>query len=177
VTISGPVSGGPPYILGAAPTPGYSAYYRLSTVRDAAATLTGGTPTGVGRYTYTATATDKAGNTTANWVTYEVDYRFDGFLQPIIVPITAFKAGSTVPVKFQLKTASGTPVQAGTAPIVSIVPISGSGTPVSGAARWDSLSQQYIYNWQTPKTGAGTIWRITLKLDDPSAHTVDIPLK
>jgi MBG domain (YGX type) len=55
--------------------------------------------------------------------TLSVVYRFDGFLQPINdtahtltcgspCPMSIFKAGSTVPVKFQLKDASGAVMQA-----------------------------------------------------------------
>ena len=60
----------------------------------------------MGTFTYTATATDKAGNTTTVTGTYKVIYRFDGFLQPINdtahqvgVSTSVFKAGSTVPVE------------------------------------------------------------------------------
>ena len=56
--------------------------------------------------------------------TYGVTYRFDGFLQPINdtahqigTSTSVFKAGSTVPVKFQLKNAAGSVVQSATAPV------------------------------------------------------------
>ena len=68
----------------------------------------------MGSYTYTATAIDKAGNTSTVTGTYKVIYRFDGFLQPINdtahevgTSTSVFKAGSTVPVKLQLKKADG----------------------------------------------------------------------
>ena len=86
-------------------------------------TVTGGNANGVGTFTWTATAKDNAGNTTTITGTYTVTYRFDGFLQPINdtahqvgVSTSMFKAGSTVPVKFQLKNAAGTVVQPASAP-------------------------------------------------------------
>ena len=74
--------------------------------------VTGGTASGAGTFTYTATATDKAGNKVTTTGTYKVVYRFDGFLQPINdtahqvgTSTSVFKAGSTVPAKLQLKKA------------------------------------------------------------------------
>lgn len=54
---------------------------------------------------------------------FKVLYRFDSFLQPINgtahtqAQMSVFKAGSTVPVKFQLKNVSGTVVQSAALPL------------------------------------------------------------
>ena len=159
-------------------------------------TLSGGTANGVGTFNYTATARDKAGNTTTQSGTYKVVYRFDGFLQPINdtahqvgASTSIFKAGSTVPVKFQLKRADGTVVQGGGLPIWE-VPTKGSSTIAavnesaysapadsSSTYRWDATAQQYIFNYNTATTQVGNYWRIGVKLDDGQTYFVNIGLR
>jgi hypothetical protein len=164
-------------------------------------TLTGGTANGVGKFTYTATATDLAGNKAATVTgSYTVQYQFSGFLQPVNdtgrpsacpspCAISVFKAGSTVPAKFQLKDASGNLVQAASLP-VWVTPQKGSTTTAvidetlyadtattGNTYRWDSTAQQYIYNWGTPKNGGGYYWLIGVKLDDGSTYTVNLALR
>ena len=123
-----------------------------------------------------------------------VQYRFDGFLQPINdtahqvgTSTSVFKAGSTVPVKFQLKNAAGQVVPVVAAPIW-LTPVRGSAmnAPVDETAympsadsgstyRCDAGAQQFIYNW---KTGAGgNYWRIGVKLDDGQTYYVNIGLR
>jgi hypothetical protein len=121
------------YTLGAVPAAGCSATDSFSGVASCTVTVAGGNANGVGTFTYSATAADKAGNTAVITGTFTVIYRFDGFLQPINdtahqvgVSTSVFKAGSNVPVKFQLKNASGSVVQAASAPAWV--------TPVKGAA-------------------------------------------
>jgi hypothetical protein len=125
-----------------------------------------------------------------------VIYRWDGFLQPINdtahqigMNTSIFKAGSTVPAKFVLKRHDGTIVQATNLPLW-ITPVRGGQTtdPVdetqytdqanTGATyRWDSTGQQYIYNWGSPKSGAGYYWRIGVTLDDGMTYFVNIGLR
>lgn len=188
------VAGGT-YALGAVPTATCTATDSFSGVKSCVVTVTGGTTNGVGTFGYTAVATDNAGNTTTVTGTYTVTYRFDGFLQPIndtahqvAASTSIFKAGSTVPVKFQLKNASGAVVQPTAAPIW-LTPVKGSATsaPVdetvysatgdSGSTfRYDATAQQYIYNWKTGNTG-GNYWRIGVKLDDGQVYYVNIGLR
>ena len=182
------------YTLGAVPTAACTASDSFSGLAGpCTVTVTGGTASGVGTFTYTATATDKAGNKVTTTGTYKVVYRFDGFLQPINdtahqigTSTSVFKAGSTIPVKFQLKKADGTLVQATTP--VWLTPVKGSSMslPVdesvyaasadSGSTyRYDATSQQYIYNWKTV-TG-GNYYRIGVSLDDGQTYYVTIGLK
>ena len=44
--------------------------------------VSGGNANGVGTFTYTATGTDRAGNTATRTVKYRVVYAFGGFLSP-----------------------------------------------------------------------------------------------
>ncbi|MBV9787140.1 MAG: PxKF domain-containing protein, partial [Chloroflexi bacterium] len=199
VTIKGITNGGV-YTLGAVPAASCSATDSLSGVAGTCSgTLSGGTTNGVGSFTYTATATDKAGNTsTPVTVKYQVVYGYGTtfFLQPINdtahqtgVSTSVFKAGSTVPVKFQIKKADGTIVQANNAP-QWLTPAKGSSTSAavdesvySDAAssgttfKWDATAQQYIYNWSTKGVAANFYYRIGVTLDDGQTYFVNIGLR
>jgi hypothetical protein len=187
------VADGKIYTLGAVPAATCTASDSFSGLAGTCTvTVTGGTANGVGTFTYTATATDKAGNRITATGTYKVVYRFDGFLQPINdtahqvgTSTSVFKAGSTVPVKFQLKKADGTVVQANTAPVwmtpakgVSMsMPVDETAYSVAAdsGSTYRSDGQQYIYNW---KTGiGGSYYRIGVTLDDGQTYYVNIGLK
>jgi hypothetical protein len=200
ITLTGVAAGGV-YTLGAVPAAGCTATDATSGLdsNGCKVTVTGGLANGVGTYNFTATATDKAGNTTTVTGSYTVIYNVASnvafWLQPIndtahttSTTTSVFKAGSTVPAKFQLKDATGKIVQANSAP-VWLTPVKGSATtaPVdeslysdpadSGTTfRWDATAQQYIYNWGTPKT-PGYYWRIGVKLDDNTTQYVNIGLR
>ncbi|HET8596012.1 MAG TPA: PxKF domain-containing protein, partial [Intrasporangium sp.] len=183
------------YTLGSVPAATCTATDSVSGVDSCKVTVAGGNANGVGAFTYTATATDKAGNTTRITGSYKVIYRWDGFLQPINdtahqvgTSTSIFKAGSTVPVKFQLKKADGTVVQAASAP-AWLAPVKGSATsaPVDESVytasadsgsdyRYDATAQQYIYNWKAPSAG-GNYYRIGVKLDDGQTYYVNIGLR
>jgi hypothetical protein len=182
------------YQLGTAPAPTCTATDTYSGVQSCTVTVTGGT-NGVGTFGWTATATDKAGNRSVQSGTYKVVYAFDGFLQPINdtahhtgLTTSVFKAGSTVPVKFALRKADGTVVQAAAAP-TWLTPVKGGAMslPVdetlqtvsadSGSAfRYDGTAQQYAYNWKTPSQG-GSYYQIGVRLDDGQTYWVNIGLR
>jgi alpha-tubulin suppressor-like RCC1 family protein len=127
ITLDGIMNGGI-YTLGAVPTATCAAVDTLSGLDSTCSvSVTGGSANGVGTFSFTATAKDKAGNTAAVTGSYRVIYRFDGFLQPINdtshslvcgagCVTSIFKGGSTVPAKFQLKKADGTIIQASSLP-------------------------------------------------------------
>jgi hypothetical protein len=199
VAVTGPMNGGI-YTVGGVPAAG-------CTTTDPApssgvktyptVTTTGATVNGVGTLTTTCSgATDNAGNTgLPASLTYTVSYNWGGFLQPIndtahdissSPDVSTFKAGSTVPVKFATYNAAGQPVSAGV--VAFLTPTKGNATnqnvdettfndpPTSGSNYvWDG--QKYQYNWSSPKTGAGYYWKLLVKLDDGSTHTVYISLK
>jgi hypothetical protein len=159
-------------------------------------TITGGQPNGVGTFTFTATATDLAGNTATRTGTYKVIYRWDGFLQPINdtahqldLGLSVFKGGSTVPAKFQLKRADGTLVQANRAP-QWLTPVQGTLTTAllgdllftdaetTGTDfRWDTGGQQYQYNWSTKGSAVGYQYQVRVALDDGQVYSVTIALR
>ncbi len=194
ITIGG-VKGGGIYTLGAVPAATCSATDALSGLSGACeGKLTGGT-NGVGTFTYTATATDKAGNTTTTSVSYSVIYAWSGFLQPIndtahsTQPgVSIFKGGSTIPAKFQVKDANGQVVQVGSAAWTT--PSVGTATSAAitedaysdsattgGLYKWDATAQQYIYNWSTKGLKSGLYYRIGVKLDDGMIYSVSIGLR
>ena len=179
------------YTLGAAKAATCTATDSFSGLLSCKVVVSGGT-NGVGTFNWTATATDKAGNTKTQIGTYKVVYKFDGFLQPINdtahqtgLTTSVFKGGSTIPVKFQLKNAAGTAVQSATAPIwltpvkgvAMSMPVCETAVTVSADSgstyRYDT--GQYIYNWKTG-TG-GNYWQIGVKLDDGQIYYVNIGLR
>jgi hypothetical protein len=157
------------------------------------------TATGVGTYTYSAHATDEAGNTTSETRTYTAVYSsaFGGFLQPINSDGSSrFHLRSTVHVGFQLLCGS-TPITNAVAKLVvkeyDGTPDPGVDEPISTAAattgnqfRYDSTSQQYIFNLSTKQgytnpdgsTSAFTVgtWTLSVLLDDGSYRSVNIQL-
>jgi large repetitive protein len=197
ITING-VADKAVYTLGAVPAASCTATDATSGLDGACkVTVSGGTANGVGTFTYTATAKDKAGNVaTTQTGSYRVIYRFDGFLQPINdtahqvgTSTSIFKGGSTVPVKFQLKKVDGTLVQTAAVP-QWLNPARGSSTaaavdesaysdPASSGSgyRWDATAQQYIYNWSTRGQTFGYYYRIGVALDDGQIYYVNIGLR
>jgi hypothetical protein len=102
--------------------------------------------------------------------------------------VSTFKAGSTVPVKVQVKLPDGTIVHPASA--MWLTPQKGGATsqtvdetvysvPASSGSNftWDPTNLDYQYNWGTPKNGAGYYWLIGVKLDDGQTYTVYISLR
>jgi hypothetical protein len=192
------VIGGTPVTLSASASSGLPVSYSAS----GPCTVSGNTllAVGVGMCAVTATQAGDDEWSPASPVTLilGVFYRFDGFLQPINdtahaqtcgapCPMSVFKAGSTVPVKFALKDANGNVVQAATLPIwatpVQVGPVNqaidesvGNDPASSGSTfRWDG--SQYVYNWSTKGLQAGYIYRISAVLDDGTTRSVYVGLR
>ena len=119
----------------------------------------------VGKHSPTLTVIDDDGGSASRSCDLTVNYNWSGFLQPVDNPETVNKgkAGKTYPVKFQLRDANGAFVSSLSA-VSSITYKSGScgaftgdpadalETEVTGSTslRYDSTSNQYVYNWKTP---------------------------
>jgi hypothetical protein len=137
-----------------------------------------------GTNTFTLTATDVAGNTATATATFSVFYHFIGFLAPVSNDgSSVFKLGSTVPLKFPLTDSTGASVSTAVATL-TVQMLSGGtpvGTPIdatpSGNAdtgnvfRYDSTSNQYIYNLGTMMLSTG-VWQLQVHLDDGTIRTV-----
>ncbi|WP_079506043.1 PxKF domain-containing protein [Mesobacillus jeotgali] len=163
----------------------WSASDSLSGVENTSGTIDTSKP---GTHIVELTATDNAGNIETQEFTYTVEYNFGGVLQPINSNGSSiFKAGSTVPVKFQLTDFSGAYVSSANASIsIAKVNESVQGTVTESIVtstantgnefRYDPAANQYIYNLSTKGLSTGT-YLITVKLDDKTAYTVKMSLK
>ena len=98
-----------------------------------------------------------------------------------------FNAGQSIPMKFQLRNAAGQVIRAGSAP-KWLVPVKGSSTgaavnesayrptaTVGSTYTWDG--SQYLYNWKTDKSQAGSYWRVGVALDDGQTYYVNVGLR
>jgi hypothetical protein len=193
ITLEG-IAPGAIYTLGAVPTASCTSNDELSGADGCDVTVTGGVASGAGTFSYTATAKDRAGNIETVQGSYRVIYRWNGFGQPINdtahqvgTSTSIFKAGSTVPVKFELRRADGTVVQPALAP-KWITPVKGSATSAAvdeslysvaadSGSTFRLAGGQWHYNWASPKAGAGNYWRIGAMLDDGQTYYVNIGLR
>ncbi len=160
VTIGG-VSNGATYLLHRVPTPTFTATDAPSGIARSSATLSSpGTASGAGKYTYTATATDMAGNTTVATVVYYVVYRWGGFTTPN--QGDSFNPGDNIPIKFTLGDADYLAVSNATAYLVV------DGTAVAGANFvWNG--SRYIYTLNSTGLSAGP-HILQVNLDDGTVH-------
>jgi len=143
----------------------------------------------VGEKTFMVDAEDIAGNPAYTAITYNVRYDYSGVLQPINndgSSIFKIGKGRTIPVKFQLKDALGNYVSSAIAKIYlaklsdSVIGTEEKAVSTSAATegnlfRYDSSSDQYIFNLSTENLSVGT-WQIRIELDDGSSKFVDISL-
>ncbi|MFH0860154.1 MAG: HYR domain-containing protein [Candidatus Altiarchaeota archaeon] len=190
ITLTSPADGGE-YALSQNVLAGWSVSDLLSGVVAQSGTTENGIPIDtavVGIKVYTVSATDAAGNTVTETVTYSVAYDFGGILPPVAKRLFGllkadFKLGSKIPVKFQLKDAYGAYVPTA----VAGLEVSSNGgpwedaTPAGKAAsgnifRYDPVDQQYIFNLETKGLAAGEL-DIRVTLDDGKSYTVTVRLK
>ena len=169
----------PTFILGASPA-NVTAGVQDGGSGPASATVSQvGNTTTVGSKTVSISGSDNVGNSASALCGYSVVYGNSKlFLSPIPQTKTdrAFKAGSVIPVKFQLTDATGALIsdelaQAVVANIsvrfVSGESISEATEAIAGASadsgttfRYDAVADQFIFNLKTAKTWNGT-YRIT----------------
>jgi hypothetical protein len=151
-------------------------------------TITGG-GTSVGQHSYTATATDLAGNETTATLDYTVlKWSIKGFYSPVDLGgvWNTVKGGSTVPLKFEIFAgAELTSVSAISSFTAVTVPCPGSLvlmdaiellTTGGTSLRYDSTGGQFIQNWATPKK-PGTCAVVTMTAQDGSSVQAKFILK
>jgi hypothetical protein len=143
--------------------------------------LTGGLSNGTGTFVYNTEAVDEAGNRTTASATYSVVYSFRGFFSGIgrdgdHRPARSFEAGTTVRVRFRLKTSEGRVVKPTTKPQWLAPARLPSGhhhaarsidMEVSNSLfTWRKAHNVWTYEWRTTEAQQGHRWRIGVSLDD-----------
>jgi hypothetical protein len=136
----------------------------------------GGWP--IGTLTFTLVASD--GSTTSAPVTRSVHVVYDfvtgGFLPPIMNPpqVNSASAGSTIPIKWQLRDVNGNfitdtktvqSVTDQTADCAFTQPFGSTpiALPTGGTfLRYDTSTNQFVYNWNTPTTPGCYVFTLTL---------------
>lgn len=182
--VGGPANSGSYYFGSVPAAPTCSASDALSGL-DGACSVSGYGTT-VGTHIVTASATDKAGNAASVSATYTVlAWTVQGFYAPVDRGIhNLVKGGATVPLKFE--------VFAGPTELTNINIIqtftqrinctSGAGDDIEQYAtggtslRYDTVSGQFIFNWQTPRQ-PGSCYRVTMTTLDGSSIYADFRLK
>jgi len=136
----------------------------------------------------TATAKDKAGNTSTKTLSYTVKAaNVYGFYQPVDMGnvTNTVKGGSTVPLKFELFGGASNIEQKNVSAVssVSAKQITCGTTPASSDAieeivstnatglRFDTTGDQFIYNWKTPKS-PGNCYLVTMTAADNTTKLV-----
>ena len=132
----------------------------------------------VGAKTFEVSAKDAAGNVSSATRSYTVQYKFVGFLQPVdnLPVVNLANAGRTIPIKWQLKDASNASV-ADLSSVVSLLsaPLACDAAPIDiieeeavaiGATQLRYEGGQFIFNWSTQKSWAGTCAQVQLTLAD-----------
>jgi hypothetical protein len=184
--VGGPADGGS-YYFGSVPAP------PTCTASDALSGLDGscsvsGYSNAVGTHTVTASATDKAGNTSSASVTYTVlGWTTQGYFNPVNMnALNTVKGGSTVPLKFRVF--AGATELTSTSVVKSfqtqLIQCSGGAledavdivTTGGTSLRYDTDGGQFIQNWQTPKQ-PGKCYRATVTFQDGSSISADFKLK
>jgi lysophospholipase L1-like esterase len=145
----------------------------------------------VGDHSFSVTTRDAAGNEATVTFGYRVIYAYGEIRQPINADgSSVFRAGSTVPVKFQVTDFARTPVGSATARLATLRAYEGDGenpnevqeaeTNVASTRgdlfRYDAKEQQYIYNLATRGLEPGT-YQLFIELDDGERYTAIITLR
>lgn len=161
---------------------------------DALSGLSGCIVTGggsaVGAHSYTAIATDNAGNTSSSTLAYTVlAWNLKGFYAPVDMGANVWntvKGGSSVPLKFEVfagaeltstaavKSFTATAVTCpGSSALTDAIELTTTG---GTSLRYDSTSGQFIQNWATPKK-PGTCAVVTMTTQDGSSISANFMLK
>jgi hypothetical protein len=142
----------------------------------------------VGTTTVNCTATDAATNQASGSFKVSVLYGFHGFFQPVDNNgvYNVVKAGSSIPVKFDLSGNMGLSIFAAGSPASAKVPCNASApqdsieetlTAGNSSLSFDSTTNapfgQYTYVWKTDKTWAATCRQLQVKLADGTTKTAN----
>jgi len=135
----------------------------------------------VGKNTISATVTDKDNGSDTETLDVFVYYRWTGFFQPVDNPpaYNSAKAGSGIPVKFNLNGNQGLNIFDATYPKPFTIacdgqvpqdPIEETVNAGQSSLTYDEVAHQYIYVWKTDRNATGCR-RLDVKLKDGSTHS------
>jgi sugar lactone lactonase YvrE len=193
VSITTPPSGAT-YTLDQSVTAHYSCADNLSGVSSCSGPVADGAAVStspVGSKSFKVDAMDTAGNTASLTNNYSIKYQFVGFLQPVdnLPVVNVATAGRTIPIKWQLKKASGGYVTE-LSSFVSLLwaPLACDASPTDiveeettatggTTLRYDPVANQFIYNWDTQKSWARTCVQIQLTLADGTRQFAKVSFK
>ena len=143
-----------------------------------------------GEHTMTVTARDLAGNLATKSVTYVVRYTFQGFKPPVDnqPTLNVAKLGSTIPVKWSLRDASGgyvSDLNAVTSISTEKIPCpSATGDVIEEttelglvALKYDAVANQFIYSWKIQKSLGTGCRRLHVAFADGTVRSADFRLK
>jgi hypothetical protein len=142
----------------------------------------------VGTKEFTVRATDTGGRVTTVTRQYVIRYAFSGFRPPIDNPptINVANAGRTIPVKWQLRNASGgsitslAAVKKITVTVIDCANRPADVLPDQPAGSSSGLSHdgsQYQFNWVTQRSWAGSCRRLTVEFDDGAKPYADFSFR
>jgi len=114
-------------------------------------------------------------------------YAWTGFFQPVdnLPTLNVVKAGSAIPVKFNLNCNMGLSIFA-TDPISTKIncvstasedTVETTVTAGGSSLNYDPIANQYIYVWKTDKTWAGKCRQLTVTLADGTTHIANFKFK
>ncbi|MGH9793523.1 MAG: PxKF domain-containing protein [Candidatus Acidiferrales bacterium] len=186
ISITTPAEGAA-YLLNASVNSSYACTDGLSGVQSCTGTLPDGAAlntSSVGARQFTVNSSDAAGNSTSVTHNYSVHYAFSGFANPIgpLPMANVVNAGRTVPVKYFLQDAGGAfifdlasfvSLMSGPLACDASAPgVLAEETDAAGstAIRYDATGNQFIYNWKTDASWAGTCRALQLTLADGTQH-------
>jgi hypothetical protein len=153
----------------------------VGTVDDGAAVDTGS----VGEKTFEVDAADAAANTAVARSVYRVVYDFEGFLWPVRNPpaTNRWRAGSPVPIRFELHGDQGRDVIEEGWPQVAEIDCGSGAEPAGGEParhpRWfrelafRKRTARYVFLWRTRREWAGTCRQFLLRLNDGTMKRAD----
>ncbi len=135
-----------------------------------------------GTKTFTVNASDNVGNSATPSVSYRVGYDFYGFSSPVDNNgvVNSAKAGQTIPLKWRLLDAAGTPVtnlSSAQVTVQSFACALGSAVDqleeyATGSSGFQNLGDGYYqFNWKTPTSYAKSCKTVHLDLGEGATRT------
>lgn len=175
----------PTFFTGAAGTVSATVADAISGAAQAVVSASVSTAT-AGQHVASLTGSDNAGRTTTVQCAYTV-HRFDGFFRPVREgSVNTLNAGQTLPLKWRLTDASGSPITGhSTATVTARTAACALGTSpdlareaAAGSSGLQDLGDGYYqFNWATPKSYAKSCKTVSLDLGAGVVHSIAVEFR